>query len=122
MELSVMGYLEELDIPSAKERFMENEALYKKFLFKLPENTLLNDLEQHLAEGNLEEAFRDAHTMKGMLGNLSMYKVMEAASKVTEKLRANTPPEDEEMEELRTTYKAALSVVDEIKENDIKLF
>ena len=117
-----MDYLEEVDIPSAKERFMGNEALYKKFLFRLPENTLMAELEQHLAENNLEDAFKDAHTMKGMFGNLSLNKLMNASSKLTETLRAKQFPEESELEELRNAYKAALNAVNEIIKQDIKLF
>lgn len=117
-----MSYLEELDIPSAKERFMSNESLYKKFLYKLPDNTLLEDLEKHLAENNVEEAFKDAHTMKGVVGNLSMYKVMNAVDTVTEKLRAKEMPSEDEMDALRTAYTSAIDAINDIKENDFTLF
>ena len=117
-----MSYLEEIDIPSAKERFMNNEALYKKFLLKLPENTVMADLEQHMEAGKLDEAFRDAHTMKGMVGNLSLYKLMDAASKVTEILRAGNRPDDAEMAELREAYNAAVAAVKEIQETNATLF
>ena len=117
-----MNYLEEIDIPSAKERFMNNEALYKKFLLKFPENTVMTDLEQHMESGNLEEAFRDAHTMKGMVGNLSLYKLMNIAAKVTETLRAGNKPDDAEMAELRDTYNAAVAAVKEIQESNATLF
>lgn len=117
-----MSYLEEIDIPSAKERFMNNEALYKKFLLKLPENTVMADLEQHMEAGKLDEAFRDAHTMKGMVGNLSLYKLMNVASKVTEILRAGNRPSDAEMAELRDAYNAAVAAVKEIQETDATLF
>lgn len=117
-----MSYIEEFDLPSAKERFMNNEALYKKFLFRFPENTLLEELEQHLAAKDIEQSFRDAHTMKGMVGNLSMYRLMEAASKVTEKLRAGQFPEEEELAELRTAHKAALEAVNEVIQQNITLF
>lgn len=117
-----MSYLEEIDIPSAKERFMNNEALFKKFLFKFPANTVMADLEQHLEAGNLEEAFRDAHTMKGMVGNLSLYKLMGIAGTVTEALRAGNRPSEEEMESLRSAYNAAVAAVNEIQETDEALF
>lgn len=112
---------EVIDIPSAKERFMGNEALYKKFLFRFPDSSLMTELEQHLAEKNVEDAFRDAHTMKGMVGNLSLYKLMDSASKVTEILRAGELPK-EEMDELREAYRTALDTVKAIMEKDEALF
>lgn len=111
-----------IDIQSAKERFMGNEALYKKFLFRFPDSTVMTELEQHLAENNIEDAFRDAHTMKGMVGNLSLYKLMNSASKVTESLRQGNRPEEEELEDLRETYRAAVNTVKAIMENDEALF
>lgn len=117
-----MSYLEEIDIPSAKERFMNNEALYKRFLLKFPTSPVMADLEQHLKDGNVEEAFREAHTMKGMVGNLSLNKLMGIAAKVTETLRAGKKPGEEEMEELRAAYSAAVAAVNEIQETNAKLF
>ncbi len=117
-----MSYLEEIDVPSAKERFMNNEALYKRFLLKFPANPVMADLEQHLKDGNVDEAFRDAHTMKGMVGNLSLNKLIGIAAKVTETLRAGKKPGEEEMDELRTAYNAAVEAVNEIQETNAKLF
>lgn len=117
-----MSYIEELDLPSAKERFMNNEALYKKFLVRYPDSTLMDELEQHLAAKDIEQAFCDAHTLKGMVGNLSMYRLMNAASKVTENLRAGQLPEDEELEELRSAHKAAVEAVNEVVQQNITLF
>lgn len=117
-----MGFLEKIDIPSAKERFMNNEGLYKRFLYKFPESTLMAELEGFLAAGNVEEAFKAAHTIKGMVGNLSLYGLMHLASDMTEILRAGNLPKAEDVEKLRNEYEETLAAVNELKETDAPLF
>ena len=43
-----------------------------------------------MSEENRERAFRAAHTLKGVCGNLSLDKLLDSASKLTELLRPET--------------------------------
>ena len=47
-------------------------------------------LDEALAKGNAEEAFRAAHTIKGVCGNLSLTTLGKSASALTEVLRGQT--------------------------------
>ena len=54
------------------ERCMVNKALYNKLLLRLIENNNYDNLLKAIKEKNYEKAFGYAHTLKGMLGNLSV--------------------------------------------------
>jgi len=117
-----MKYETEIDIASAKERFMGNEALYKKFLFQLPEQTLFSEFERQIEEGNMEEAFKTAHTMKSMVGNLSLNTFFKRLYDDVEVLRSGESLSQVEMEELHAAYERVLEAVKEIQDEDISLF
>ena len=61
-----------------------------KFLRKIVDDTTYSLLETSLSSGNAEEAFRAAHTIKGMCMNLSVTKLLESANKLTEALRGKS--------------------------------
>ena len=61
-----------------------------KFLLKIADDKTYELLETSIATGNVEEAFRAAHTIKGMCMNLSVTKLYESANKLTEALRGQT--------------------------------
>lgn len=72
-----MGLPEELaelgvDIEDANTRFMNNSALYDKMLKKLPK--VVEDVEviPFVESGDYETALSNAHTLKGVMGNLSI--------------------------------------------------
>lgn len=70
----------------------ERVVRFLGLVIKDPSYELLNNA---LAQGNVEEAFRAAHTMKGVYGNLSLTRLVKSASALTEVLRGATaiPPE-----------------------------
>lgn len=71
----------------ALERFMGNRALLERFLKKFPEDTNYGALCRALDAGDTEGAFRTAHTLKGVCGNLSMGPLFALVSQQTEDLR-----------------------------------
>lgn len=66
------------------EKFIER--MIGKFLQDESFATLCKELEA----GNREEAFRAAHTLKGVCANLSFTKLFASASRLTEELRSET--------------------------------
>lgn len=88
-ELQVLG----VDIQDALKRFVNNAALYEKMLKKFP--AAANDLpvESNFASGNLDIALANAHTLKGMTGNLSLTPLYNAYTDIVAFLRANNPEE-----------------------------
>lgn len=64
-----------------------NDALIEKFLFKFKDNQKLDELESAIKSHDLDKAFMEAHTLKGVALNLSLTPLAEAASELTEMLR-----------------------------------
>ncbi len=66
---------------------LRSEAFIIKFARKFPEDGSFAELQQGLAEGDAEKAFRAAHTLKGVCVNLGFDALYEVSSALTEKLR-----------------------------------
>ncbi len=65
-----------------------NENLVKMILGKFPKDGSYSSLVSALEEGKTEEAFRAAHTLKGVSANLGIESLYKLSSEVTEYLRA----------------------------------
>jgi len=81
------------DVETTVKRFMGNEGLYVKFLMKFQNDKNYESLQGHIAGGEYEAAFNDAHTLKGVSANLGLNPVYEAASRLVELLRGKKPEE-----------------------------
>lgn len=64
------------------------DRLVSKFVLKFLDDGTFKALEEALASDNTEEAFRAAHTIKGMCANLAFTKLQNSSSELTEALRA----------------------------------
>ena len=64
-----------------------NEAFIKKFVLKFLDDNSYANLKEAIAAGNVEEAFRAAHTLKGVCLNLGFDNLYEVSFDITEKLR-----------------------------------
>lgn len=76
-----------VDYEGALARFMGNEGLLARFLKKFLNDPNFLDLQGALDRGDAEGAFRAAHTLKGVAGNLSLSELYDKASKISEALR-----------------------------------
>ena len=72
------------------DRFMGNENLIAKFMFKFLNDQSMNDLTKYLAEGNVSEAFKAVHTLKGVGANLGLKGFLTPVCELTEILRAGS--------------------------------
>ncbi len=66
---------------------LSSERLVQKFIIKFLNDKSFNNLKASMENGNMEEAFRAAHTLKGVCQNLSFTKLSDSSSKLTEALR-----------------------------------
>lgn len=66
---------------------LRSEALISKFAVKFLADPSFQNLKTALEEKNGEEAFRAAHTLKGVCQNLGFDKLYEVSFEITEKLR-----------------------------------
>ncbi len=81
------------DVDATVKRFMGNEGLYMKFLGRFPDDKNFGGLVETIPAGQYEDAFRYAHTLKGVAANLGINTVYDLADKIVEVLR-NKAPED----------------------------
>ena len=70
---------------------MMGEAMLRRFIMKFPTDPSFTNLEQALSEGCREEAFRAAHTIKGLCLNLGFGKLYQSSQELTEALRSDMP-------------------------------
>jgi HPt (histidine-containing phosphotransfer) domain-containing protein len=77
-----------VNVETAMERFMDNTALLERFLRKFYVDQNYPKLKEALDNDDTHEAFVAAHTLKGVSGNLSLDVLFNAASEITELLRA----------------------------------
>lgn len=74
------------DYESVITRLM-TEKLVQKFAVKFLGDQSYANLVKNMEEANYEEAFREAHTLKGVCQNLSFTKLYESSAEMTELLR-----------------------------------
>ena len=88
------------------------ERLLKKYLGKMAADKTFPLLQAAMAEGNREEAFRAAHTLKGVALNLELTPLVELSSRLSDVLRnvEQIPPEAQEL------YKELAAVYDRLVE------
>lgn len=66
---------------------LRSEVLVRKFALKFLEDDSYANLKEAMADGNAKDAFRSAHTLKGVAQNLGFGPLYRAAAEVTEELR-----------------------------------
>ena len=64
-----------------------SEALVRKFIGKFLSDQSFQLLDDSMKAGNYEEAFRAAHTLKGVSQNLSFTRLYQSSHEITEALR-----------------------------------
>ena len=94
---------------------LHSEALIQRFTLKFLEDQSYLQLKQALENKNFEDAFRSAHTLKGVCQNLSFDRLYEVSNELTELLRDRTgaqPGISEAMEKVTEVYEM---MIEEIK-------
>ena len=75
-----------IDYDEALDRFGGNSALYKRLSAKFTDDPHFADMEDALAQGDVEAAYRAAHALKGVSGNLSFAELFSVASAMSSSL------------------------------------
>jgi len=86
-ELSELG----ADIGDGLTRFANNAALYEKILKKFPSAAAELPVEIHFEHGDTEAALANAHTLKGLTGNLSLTPLYKAYTDIVSLMREGKP-------------------------------
>lgn len=113
-----MSFIEEIgqlgaDVEDALFRFMGNEALYERMLKKYPKVAEETAVMGHLASGDLETAEKNAHTLKGVAGNLSLDPLYKGYSEIVQLLRDGNAAEARAL--LEKTLEAERPIIECIK-------
>lgn len=84
---------------------LRSDRLIQKFVLKFVDDGSYQLLLDSLAAGDRDEAFRAAHTIKGVCANLAFNTLLASSEELTEALREGKPPQPGE-EELAARVKA----------------
>ena len=76
-----------IDYDEALKRFAGATDLFEGFLKEMAIMRVIEPLRKALADGNVEEAFAVAHTLKGNFGNMSAKPLFEKITPVAEELK-----------------------------------
>ena len=100
------------DVSDGLGRCMNNEGFYLTLVSLLPKEKGFDELQQAIEENDLSRAFEAAHSLKGVLGNLSITPLYRPLSEITELLRARR----------EANYPQLLKEINEEKERFFRLF
>ena len=94
---------------------LPSDSLIKRFITKFLDDSSYSELCHALEEGQREEAFRAAHTLKGVCANLGFDRLRASASKLTELLRpeGSGVPEDAAfiLDEVKQDYETTVGAI-----------
>ena len=80
------GYI---NLDDALSRIGGNMSLYKKLLGRFLEGNHFEELEKVLAGGSVDDALRQAHSLKGVSANLSLVKINSYSVQLEQLLKDN---------------------------------
>lgn len=69
-------------------RFGGNSAIYEKYLVRFPQDPNYHELMLALSQKDYDAAFKHAHALKGLVGNLSLERLYKQIVPLVEALRA----------------------------------
>lgn len=110
-ELEALG----VDTQDALKRFSGNGDLYKRMIGKFPASAESLEVMSFMKEGDYATAVSNAHTLKGVTGNLSITPLYTAYTEIVNSLRANEP--DKAIQTLENILPVQEKIVNCIKEN-----
>lgn len=99
------------DVDDALARFMGNEAMYVKFLGKLAGDDSFDKLSAAFAAGDVKECFAASHTLKGVLGNLGLTKLVKLNTPIVETARGGDMPQASDLEAFKAAYLDTLAII-----------
>lgn len=91
-----------------------NEKLVERFVLKFLKDESYAQLCDFLQKEDYNEAFRMAHTLKGVSQNLGFTRLYEASHELTEQLRGGTRPENTEWLDMTgKRYRETMEAIEE---------
>lgn len=91
---------------------LRSERMIQKFVLKFPGDESYDLLCRSWEAKDYPEAFRAAHTIKGICQNLSITRLGESAARLTDALRGGwTPEADSLIEEVKRDYQDTVGAI-----------
>ncbi len=114
------AYMEEEEKMTLKDCYMQMGADYEetvqRIILKFPQDPSYQELCQALADGNIEVAFRAAHTLKGVCQNLGFKNLYEPSAELTERLRPLQETEtDDLMQKVTEEYNRTVKAIEDFQ-------
>lgn len=101
-------------------RFMGNEDLIAKFMVKFLSDKNMGELTKYLEEGNVTEAFKAVHALKGVSANLGLKGMLGAVCELTEILRAGSMEGyEEQYDKIKPKYDELVTILNKFKDTAI---
>lgn len=92
---------------------LRRDTLVEKFVRKFPSDGSYELLCTSLRENNEEEAFRAAHTLKGVCQNLGLTRLLASSSQLTEALRHRQQADyDRLLQQVSADYQQTVQAID----------
>ncbi len=91
---------------------LRTESLVQKFVLKFPSDPSFRLLEDSLAAETWSEAFRGAHTIKGVCQNLSFTALYHSSSLLCEDLRSGSAPDPALVAQVEADYRRTVDAID----------
>lgn len=98
-------------------RMCGKESILEKFVRKFAADQSYSTLVSSFESGDIETAFRMAHTLKGVCANLGFTKLLESSSALTEELRNQETVPDSAMElyeQVKKDYDMTMNAINQI--------
>lgn len=96
---------------------LQMERLVIKYVLKFLNDTNFETLEKALKQKDYEDAYRAAHTLKGISANLGFSCVYEYSTQLSELLKQNKTEElEDSFTQLKKAYLGVVSVVKQFKD------
>jgi len=102
-----------IDVDDALKRIGGNMDLYKRLLKRFVEGNHYEALVSDLQGGKMEDATRQAHTLKGVSANLS-FNVLRAISADVERMLIEGSDYSQRLVELKNAYDATLEQISQL--------
>lgn len=87
----------DVNVKDGLDRLLNNQELYERLLKKLPEAISQNEVLTFIDSGDITTAINNAHTIKGVTGNLSITPLFQAYTEIVALLRADKVTEAREL-------------------------
>ena len=93
---------------------LENEVRVRRYLMRFLNDPTARVLFRALREERWEDAFRAAHTLKGLCRGLGLTRLQSACIRLTDALRGGRAPEPALMAAVIAEYEGVMRVLDEL--------